>query len=113
MSNNNGPLRVILNVAGSSAPWLGLRLVTGKRDAYGAKVEIKRDGGGTLTRRVRADGSYLSANDPRIIVGLGNQPKIASLTVNWPDGKREQFTPPHLREYTTLVQGTGREAPAK
>jgi len=113
VSNNGGPLRVILNAVGHSAAWLGLRLLTGKRDAYGAKVEITRSGGTTLMRRVRADGSYLSANDPRIIFGLGNDSKIVSLLVSWPDGKREQFSVPPLREYTTLVQGTGRDAAAK
>jgi hypothetical protein len=56
---------------------------------------------------VRADGSYLSANDPRVLVGLGNATAIESFTVIWPDGKREQFAPPALRQYTTLVQGTG------
>jgi enediyne biosynthesis protein E4 len=109
ISNNNGPLRVILNKVGSAKPWLGLRLVTDKRDAYGARVEIKRQGGSTLWRRVRADGSYLSANDPRILVGLGDVTQIESLTVYWPDGKSERFAAPPLRQYTTLVQGKGLE----
>ena len=107
INNNNGPLRVIMNKAGAAKPWLGLRLVTGKRDAYGAKVEIRRPGLPTLWRRVRADGSYLSANDPRILVGLGEVPRIEGLTVHWPDGKHESFAIPPLRQYTTLVQGAG------
>ena len=112
VSNNNGSLRVILNKVGGAKQWLGLRLLTGKRDAYGARAEIKR-GASTLWRRVRADGSYLSANDPRIIVGLGDVTQIDSLTVHWPDGKSERFTVPALRQYTTLVQGTGLGPPAK
>jgi hypothetical protein len=107
VNNNNGPLRVIVNKVGAANPWLGLRLVTGKRDAYGAKIEIKRPGLPTLWRRVRADGSYLSANDPRIVVGLGNVTGIESLTVHWSDGKRESFAVPPLRQYTTLVEGAG------
>ena len=72
VSNNNGPLRVLINKESANAqPWLGLRLLAGKRDAYGAKVEIRRSGAPTLWRRVRADGSYLAANDPRVLVGLG------------------------------------------
>lgn len=81
--------------------------MTGKRDAYGAKVEIKRPGLPVLWRRVRADGSYLSANDPRILVGLGEVTRIDSLTVHWPDGKHESFAIPPPRQYTTLVQGAG------
>jgi hypothetical protein len=107
INNNNGPLRVILNKVGAAKPWLGLRLQIGKRDAYGAKVEIKRQGVPALWRSVRADGSYLSANDPRILVGLGSAPQIESVTVHWPDGRDERFPIPPLRQYSTLVQGAG------
>jgi hypothetical protein len=107
VSNNNGPLRVLSNKVGSAQPWVGLRLMTGKRDAYGAKVEVQRSGAPTLWRRVRADGSYLSANDPRVLVGLGEQSAITGLVVHWPDGRKERFAAPPLRQYTTLVQGAG------
>jgi hypothetical protein len=113
ISNNNGPLRVLLNKVGAAKPWLGLRLLTGKRDAYGAKVEIRRPGMPALWRRVRADGSYLSANDPRILVGLGDTSTIEGLTVHWPDGKQESFPIPPLRQYTTLVEGSGLGGSAK
>jgi hypothetical protein len=113
VSNNNGTLRVFLNQVGAAKPWLGLRLLTGKRDAYGAKVEIKRQGAPTLWRRVRADGSYLSANDPRIVVGWGEATSIDGLTVHWPDGRSEGFAIHPLRQYTTLVQGAGLKDPGK
>ena len=109
VSNNNGPLRVILNNDRAAYPWLGLRLMTGKRDAYGARVEIKRKDATTLWRRVRTDGSYLSANDPRIVIGLGTSASIEKLTVHWPGGHTELFPVPALRTYTTLVEGTGRK----
>ena len=104
VSNNNGRLRIFLNRAGAARDWLGVRLLSGKRDAYGAKVEIRRKGAPTLWRRVRADGSYLSANDPRVLIGLGGGAQLEALFVHWPDGTREQFPLPALRTYTTLVQ---------
>ena len=104
VSNNNGRLRIFLNRAGAARDWLGVRLLSGKRDAYGAKVEIRRKGAPTLWRRVRADGSYLSANDPRVRIGLGGGAQLEALFVHWPDGTREQFPLPALRTYTTLVQ---------
>jgi hypothetical protein len=107
VNNNNGPLRIFHNRIGAKAAWLGLRLVSGKRDAYGARVEVKRTNAAPLWRRVRADGSYLSANDPRILLGLGENPRIESLDVHWPDGTTERFTVPPLRRYTTLEQGSG------
>jgi hypothetical protein len=113
VNNNNGSLRIFRNQVGAAKPWLGLRLLTGKRDAYGAKVEIRRQDLPPIWRKVRADGSYLSANDPRILVGLGNAPRIDSLTVHWPDGTRERFAPPPEGRYTSLVQGTGRKDEAR
>jgi len=113
VSNNNGPLRVILNHAGANRAWMGLRLMSGKRDAYGARVEVHRKGAPTLWRRVRADGSYLSSGDPRILVGLGDAASVESLTVHWPDGRSEAFAVPPLRQYSTLVQGTGAQGAAR
>ena len=109
VSNNNGPLRIFMNSAQAPHAWLGLRLLVGKRDAYGARIEVRRKGGVTLWRRVRADGSYLSANDPRILLGLGTESEIEALIVHWPDGRSESFAAPPLRRYSVLKQGTGRK----
>jgi hypothetical protein len=107
-----GPLRLLLNQAGSRQPWLGLRLTTtGSRDALGARVELAREGGATLGRRVHSDGSYASASDPRLLFGLSGGGKIRSLWVLWPDGKGESFPPPPLGAYTTLRQGEGQPEP--
>ena len=67
LTNNNGPARLFLNQVGNRNHWLGLRLI-GKekgRDMLGAPVEIVISKNQSLWRRVRTDGSYLSANDPR------------------------------------------------
>ena len=109
VSNSNGALRVFQNQVGAQKSWLGLRLLTGKRDAYGARVEVRRKGAPALLRRVRADGSFLSANDPRVLVGLGDATQVEGLTVQWPDGTREAFDAPPVKRYTTLVQGKGRK----
>jgi hypothetical protein len=58
---------------------------------------------------VRADGSYLSSNDPRVLFGLGSAKSVQRLVVHWPDGRKESFAPPELRRYSTLVQGTGQD----
>jgi len=108
VNNNNGPFRVFHNDVRAAANWFGLRLLTGKRDAYGARIEVRRAGLPTIVRRVRADGSYLSANDPRVLVGLGKQPKVDALLVHWPDGVVESFAAPALARYTTLNEGSGR-----
>ena len=107
VANNNGPVRVFLNQVGAARPWIGLRLLTGKRDAYGAEVQVVRKGAPTLHRRVHADGSYLSSSDPRVVLGLGDAADVEQVIVHWPDGSDEVFPGPPLRRYTTLTQGAG------
>jgi enediyne biosynthesis protein E4 len=103
-----GPTRLLINNVGSASGWIGLRLVRGdgKRDALGARVEIRRMTGAPLWRRVRSDGSYASANDPRVLVGLGaSAPATVAVHVVWPDGKTEDWTAVPTGRYTTLIQG--------
>jgi hypothetical protein len=110
VANNNGPLRLLINQAGTRNHWLGLRLVERHgRDALGAKVMIERAEDPTLWRRVRSDGSYASANDPRLLVGLGQQDAVKTLRIHWPDGRRETWSGVAPDAYVTLRQGQGKE----
>ena len=108
ITNNNGPARLFLNQAGSRNHWLGLRLL-GKgtnRDALGAQVEIVISKNNVLWRRARTDGSYLSANDPRVLVGLGSATRVELVRVHWPSGNVEEWKEPLIEQYTTLKEGT-------
>jgi hypothetical protein len=73
----------------------------------GARVKIVRSGGPTLWRRARSDGSYASANDPRIVVGLGSAASVARIQVIWPSGRKEEWTNVPVDRYTTLREGAG------
>ncbi len=108
ISNNNGPVRLLVNVAGQDSAWIGLRLVTadGKRDALGSLVRVALDGGRTITRRVRAQGSYASSSDPRVLVGLGDA-GIEDVRVTWLGGGEEAFGPLSPRTYHELREGQG------
>jgi enediyne biosynthesis protein E4 len=103
VANNNGPVRLFANEVGNRSHWLGLRLV-GKngRDMLGAQVEIAIAKDRVLRRRVRTDGSYLSANDPRVLVGLGSATRVQAVRVRWPDGTGEEFKDVAVDKYTTL-----------
>ena len=110
IGNDAGPARLLINNVGSRKHWVGLRLVSGAtgkaRDAVGARVEVARADGRTIWRRSRADGSYASANDPRVLVGLGDsaQPPLVKVKVVWPDGTSEEFTSVAIDRYTTLTE---------
>jgi len=110
VANANGQLRLLLNRVSNENHWMGLRLVTGQhsRDALGARVRIARNGQPTLWRRARADGSYASANDARVIVGLGSSAEQPQVTITWPSSRTESFTSVPLDRYSTLTEGTGK-----
>ena len=110
VANAAGPARLLLNQAGGRRRWIGLRLVGGDtpRDMVGARVEVVRSDGTTIRRRARADGSFASANDPRVLAGLGESAGVSLVRVRWPDGTVEEWTDLPAGRYTTLTQGTGR-----
>jgi hypothetical protein len=128
VSNNNGAARLLINNVGNRRHWVGLRLVVSvgsgrlqpadrppegghyekSRDAIGARVQITLDNGTTLWRRARADGSYASANDPRVLVGLGESSGAPRVRVIWPDGMSETWPAVPVDRYTILQEGTGR-----
>ena len=109
VANNNGPVRLLVNTRGNRTAWLGLRLLgrDAPRDMLGARVAVTRADGRVLWRRAHADGSYASAGDPRVLVGLGSGP-ATTVRVRWPGGREEEWPAPPAGRYTTLVEGSGR-----
>jgi hypothetical protein len=107
VANAAGPLRLLVNNVGNRSHWIGLRLVGAQgRDALGARVEIVRAGQPTLHRRARADGSYASANDPRVLVGLGPSTAAPRVRVTWPGGHTNELAGVAIDRYTTLTEGS-------
>jgi hypothetical protein len=94
VSNNGGPARLFLNQASGSNKSLQIRLQQpgSNRFAFGSWVGVERGGKKTLWRRVKSDGSYLSASDVRLHFGLGEAAKVDAVVVQWPDGEKERFT---------------------
>jgi len=122
VTNNGGPVRLLINRAADGSRWLGLRPVTGEppRDALGARVELTRGGEPVTWRRADTGGSYASASDPRVLFGLGRpeepMPAIDGLRITWPDGEVEEQPVPelgrYLGRYTVLRQGHRAHRPA-
>ena len=109
VGNASGPLRLLLNGIGQRRHWIGLRLVgqDGRRDMLGARVAVTRSDSLTMWRRARADGSYASANDPRVLVGLGNSALSLRVRVYWPDDRAEEWSGVMPDQYTSLKEGAG------
>ncbi|MDH3588119.1 MAG: CRTAC1 family protein [Gammaproteobacteria bacterium] len=108
VSNNNGPLRLLINEIGNEQHWLALRLLNkSNRDAIGARVAVLRAETEPLWRRVHTDGSYASASDPRLHVGLGGTADPVAVEVTWPDGSRERWTALAADTLHVLTHGGG------
>jgi hypothetical protein len=112
LENCNGRARLLINTVGNANHWLGLRLVAGNpaRDQIGAWVGVHRKGKPVLWRRVRTDGGYASANDPRLLFGLAESTTVDRVEVHWPDGTVEVWSDVAVDRYTTLTKGGGVKA---
>ena len=112
IGNAAGPTRLLINQVGSRSHWLGLRLLgrDARRDIVGARVAVRLANGSTVWRRARADGSYASANDPRVLVGLGESAAASHVRVIWPGGHAETWSDVPADRYTTLREGEGSNA---
>jgi hypothetical protein len=109
VTENGGPVRLLRNQAGSGGHWLTLQLDPGSshRTVQGAWVRLDRAQERGQWRRVKTDGSYLSAGDPRVHFGLGSNAAPADVLVQWPDGRHEQWRGLAVDRIVTLRRGSG------
>src|ERR1700747_538672 len=108
ISVNNGAPVLLRNNAARQNHWLGIRLIGKKAnpDAIGAVVTYKA-GDLIRTRLKVGGGSYLSAHDPRMVLGLGKRTAIDSLEVKWPQPGlgTQRFSDLPIDRYITIVEG--------
>jgi hypothetical protein len=107
---NDGPPILLRNLACQNNHWLGIRLIGRKAniDAIGAKIIYQA---GKLKRQITkvGGGSYLSSQDPRMMLGFGLETKVDWVEVHWPQpsGKIERFTSLPIDRYITIIEGQG------
>ncbi|NEW82099.1 MAG: CRTAC1 family protein [Mariniphaga sp.] len=99
---------LLRNEGGTGNHWLGLTLKgkNGPASAISAKVTVIAGGKKQVLINQWAT-SYLSNNDPRMHVGLGQQKQVDQLEINWSDGKKEVYKNIACDKYITILQGTG------
>jgi enediyne biosynthesis protein E4 len=88
---------VILRNESNPGRWLRLELLgtRSNRSAIGARVEVHA-GGRVLHRQVKGGGSYYSASDPRLLIGVGRAIAVDAVEVRWPSGARSRLERPAL-----------------
>ena len=107
--NDAGPV-LLRNTAASGNHWLGVRLVGKKAnpDAIGARLTWQA--GDFVRNRLKVGGgSYLSAHDPREVLGIGHRTRIEKLQIRWPrpSTQVDTFTNLPMDRYITVVEGAG------
>ncbi len=95
-SHNGDRPALLHNETPTEHHWLRLELEgDGKRsnrNAIGARVEVEA-GGQRLVRFLPGGGSYLSASERRLVIGLGRAVRADRVTVRWPSGREQAFGP--------------------
>ncbi|HVQ37404.1 MAG TPA: CRTAC1 family protein [Pyrinomonadaceae bacterium] len=104
-----GPPLVLRN-GGTRNRWLGLSLVGSKSNlsGIGARIMVADDSGRQQIFDVNTSGSYLSSNDPRIIVGLGTASSVRKVEVLWPSGTLQVVAAPQLNRYLVIAEKDAR-----
>ncbi|MDT7690210.1 MAG: enediyne biosynthesis protein [Acidobacteriota bacterium] len=94
---------LVLRNSGAKNHWLGLSLVgaKGNRQGLGARVVVTDSAGARQVFDVTATGSYLSTNDPRLLVGLGAK-TARTIEVHWPGGTTQTIDNPQVDRYMTI-----------
>jgi enediyne biosynthesis protein E4 len=105
--NNEAPL-LLRNDAARESHWLGLKLIGKKAniDAVGAVVTYQA-GDLKRSRMKVGGGSYLSAHDPRMVLGIGKRAKVDWIEIKWPQpsGLVQRFTDLPIDRYITVREG--------
>ncbi len=97
IGNKDNGYSLLRNQTGAQANshWFSLDLVGDgpvNRDAVGTRVTIRTADGVTQMRQVQNGGSLGAGNELTLHFGLGTAVSIDELTINWPDGRTQQFT---------------------
>jgi hypothetical protein len=110
VSNINGPTRILLNRVANDNHWVGFDLYDAsntRRLTHSVVWLANESGQRTQRRHSRPDGSYASAQDPRVLFGLGTNDEPISIEVRWPNGDEERFVDLAVDQYHRLTQGSG------
>jgi len=106
--NVGAPPTLLLNQGGARNHRALFKLVGTKsnRSAIGARVTVKA---GKLVQfnEVRAGGSYISQNDPRLHFGLAAESMMGEVEIRWPSGKVEVLRAVPADFIYTVVEGQG------
>ncbi len=97
VANQRGPLLVYRNTVAPGSRWIGFALegTRSNRSAIGAQITLKWNGQ-TQIQTVSGGSGFASENDRRLHFGLGQNPQIESVQIQWPSGTIQSLVAPQV-----------------
>lgn len=85
--------------------WIAVRLhgTRSNRDAIGTRIRVHA-GGKVWLEEKHGGGTFQSANDPRLHVGIGAATRVDKIEILWPSGTSEQHGPAKADQTLVLVE---------
>jgi enediyne biosynthesis protein E4 len=117
ITSNHGPAYLFRNDGGNQNKFLCLKLngTKSNRSAIGAVVRIE-SASGKQWNTVRSGSSYCSQSDLALTFGLGSDPTVTAVEIEWPSGAKQKLTNIAANQFVTIEEGKGiiaKSAPAK
>ena len=108
VSTNGGAVHILHNETVTANHWITLRLVGHKtnRDGIGAVIKLVTNQGPQWVTATTSS-SYLSASDPRVHFGLGNNTLALSIEIRWPSGVSQTLTNVKADQQVQIDEPTG------
>jgi hypothetical protein len=112
--NNDGQIDVVIGVLndapvilrnnGTKNNWLGIRVAGTKsnKQGIGARLTVTDNSDRKQIFDISTSGSYLSANDARVIVGLGSAQSVKRIEIGWPSGLKQTVLNPEINRYIPI-----------
>jgi enediyne biosynthesis protein E4 len=97
---------VLRNNAGRQNNWIGINLqgTRSNRDGIGCNVRVIGSSGLTQYYTANTAGSYLSASDRRVLIGLGVDDLAKTIEIRWPSGVLQKLENVKSDQWLTLVE---------
>jgi len=108
ITSNHGPARLLRNEGGNRNNWIAVKVVGTKsnRSGLGAVIRL-RSASGKQWQAVQSGSSYCSQSDLTRTFGLGQDPQVQALEVEWPSGARDRVEGIAVNQVITIVEGRG------
>jgi hypothetical protein len=105
LTTNNGPAYLYRNEGGNRNHWLRVKLTGSKsnRNGIGAVVRIT-SGSGRQWQMMRSGSSYCSANELVTTFGLGKDPVVTAVEVEWPSGGKSRLANVKANQLVTISE---------